>query len=185
MNKDAPFLLTFLQMQNIQTFCWFLLPLCPFAYEILPDSFLNQTRLCKINCKRNQSLSDRSMNIDGCVEGNFQICEAFLTIDFSSRFVSYGFDTADNLDENTTNSSLLRADLATKYVSYLRTNITAIRYRHLTMKFSDENPYRLNIKYCKTRENDVDRIDLTFFVDCRTQIDDVSEICPRFTKTED
>lgn len=144
-------------MHNHQSIWFLLLPLCldlshVRTYDILPESFINQTRLCQINCTQHQTLSDRFTTIDGCAEGHFQICEGYLKIDFSSRSVSYGFDTADNLDQDTANTSALRADLGTKYMPYLRTNITAIRYRYLTMKFNEKNPHQLNIKYCKTHE---------------------------------
>ena len=49
------------------------------------------------------------------------------------------------------NSSIIRKDLIQDYLSYLETDITAIRYRQLIMKFSKINPYKLNINYCKFR----------------------------------
>ncbi len=112
---------------------------------MLPDSLLNRTQLCQINCTRNQTMSDNFQKIPECIKGQFKICEAYLGIDFSSKRVSYSFTTADSSE----NSSVLRADLVNDYLSYLQTDITAIRFRQLKMKFSKINPHRLNINYCK------------------------------------
>ncbi|CAF1251053.1 unnamed protein product [Adineta steineri] len=86
-----------------------------------------------------------------CKQDHFKICEARLTMDFNTKFVSYSLTTADADD----NSSLIRADLVEDYLSYFNTDITAIRFRQLKMKFSKTNPHELNINYY-----------------CRTQIDD-------------
>ncbi len=115
------------------------------SYEMLPDSLLNRTQLCQINCTQNQTLSDKFQRISQCSIGQFRICEAYLGIDYYNQRVSYSFTTADAMD----NSSVIRADLMNDYLAYFETEITAIRFRQLRMKFSKINPYRLNIRYCK------------------------------------
>jgi hypothetical protein len=90
-------------------------------------------------------MSDDFQRIAECTEGQFKICEAYLGIDFNTRLVSYSFTTTDKIENNTNNSSLIQAD----YLPYIETNITAIRFRQLTMKFSKANPHRFNINYCK------------------------------------
>ncbi|CAF3425261.1 unnamed protein product [Rotaria sp. Silwood1] len=122
---------------------------------MLPDSLVNRTQICQINCTQNQTMLDNFKKISGCVKGHFKICEAYLSMDFNTQLVSYSFTTADAIDIVNENSSLIRADLVMNYLSYIKTDITAIRFRQLTMKFSKTNPHRLNINYF-----------------CRTQIDD-------------
>jgi hypothetical protein len=112
---------------------------------MLPESLVNRTQLCQINCTRNQTISDKFEKIPQCIIGQFRICEAYLGIDYNSKLVSYSFTTADAMD----NSSVIRADLMNDYLTYFDTDITAIRFRQLKMKFSKLNPYRLNINYCK------------------------------------
>jgi hypothetical protein len=114
---------------------------------MLPDTLINRTQSCQINCTKNQTLSDNFQKISECTIGQFKICEAYLGIDFTNKLVSYSFTTADG-NENE-NSSILRADLIENYLSYIKTDITAIRFRQLKMKFSKINPHRLNINYCK------------------------------------
>lgn len=126
------------------------------SYEILPDSLINRTQSCQINCTRNQSLLDNFQKISECSLGDFKICEAYLDIDFNSKLVSYSFTTADGIENE--NSTVLRADLVENYLSYFKTDITAIRFRQLKMKFSKTNPHRLNINYCKS-------IELKIFID--------------------
>ncbi|CAF1093430.1 unnamed protein product [Rotaria sordida] len=124
-------------------------------YEMLPDSLLNRTQICQINCTQNQTMLDNFKKISGCIKDHFKICEGYLSMDFNTQLVSYSLTTADAIDIVNENSSLIRADLVTNYLSYIKTNITAIRFRQLKMKFSKTNPHRLNINYF-----------------CRTQIDD-------------
>jgi len=112
---------------------------------MLPNSLLNRTQLCQINCTRNQTISDNFQKISQCIKGQFKICEAYLGIDFHNQLVSYSFTTADGNE----NSSLLRIDLVENFLSYIETDITAIRFRQLKMKFSKLNPHRLSINYCK------------------------------------
>jgi len=92
-------------------------------------------------------MSDKFQKISECTTGQFRICEAYLGIDFTRKLVSYSFTTADG-NENE-NSSVLRADLVENYLPYINTDITAIRFRQLKMKFSKMNPHRLNVNYCK------------------------------------
>jgi hypothetical protein len=113
---------------------------------MLPNSLLNRTQLCQINCTRNHTISDKFQKIPQCIKGHFKICEAYLSIDFHNQFVSYSFTTTDDIENE--NSSILRADLVDDYLSYIKTDITAIRFRELKMKFSKINPHRLNINYC-------------------------------------
>ncbi len=115
------------------------------SYEILPDSLLNRTQLCQINCTRNQTMSDKFQKIPQCTIGQFQICEAYLSIDFNNQLISYSFTTADAIE----NSSSIRTDLVNDYLSYIKTDITAIRFRQLKMQFSKSNSHQLNINYCK------------------------------------
>jgi hypothetical protein len=119
------------------------------SYEMLPDSLLNRTQMCQINCTQNQTIFDKFQNISQCVKGQFRICEAYLGIDFNTQLVSYSFTTADTMEIDNENSSSIREDLVDDYLSYIKTDITAIRFRQLEMKFSKENPYRININYCK------------------------------------
>lgn len=100
---------------------------------------------CQINCTRNQTFADKFAKIPQCTVDSVRICEGYLGIDFNEGLVSYSFTRADAVD----NASLIRADLMEKYRSYIDTNITAIRFRQLVMKFSQNNPYRLNVNYCK------------------------------------
>ncbi|UJR23249.1 hypothetical protein I4U23_026269 [Adineta vaga] len=120
------------------------------SYEMLPDSLLNRKQICQFHCTRNQTMSDNFQSISHCQKGHFKICEGYLGIDFHTKLVSYSFTIADG-----NNSSTIRTDLTKDYLSYIETDITAIRFRQLIMKFSKKNPYRLNIHYY-----------------CRTQIDD-------------
>lgn len=141
-------------------------------YEMLPDSLLNRKQLCQINCTRNQTMSDKFQRIFQCSIGQYRICEAYLTIDYHTQLVSYSFTTSDAMD----NSSVIRTELIDDYLKYFETDITAIRFRQLKMKFSKLNSYRLNIQYCKflyfLLHFDYEK----WLLDCRTQIDDVSDL---------
>jgi hypothetical protein len=119
------------------------------SYEMLPTSLLNRTQMCQINCTKNQTISDKFKRIPECIKGQFKICEAYLGIDFNTQLVSYSFTTADSMEIDNENSSIIRTDLVDDYLSYIKTDITAIRFRQLKMKFSKTNPHRLNINYCK------------------------------------
>ena len=120
-----------------------------YSYEMLPNSLLNRTQMCQINCTKNQTISDKFKRISECIKGQFKICEAYLSIDFNTQLVSYSFTTADSMEIDNENSSIIRTDLVDDYLSYIKTDITAIRFRQLKMKFSRTNPHRLNINYCK------------------------------------
>ena len=115
------------------------------TYEILPSSLLNRTQSCQINCTRNQTLAEKFGKIPQCTLVSVRICEGYLGIDFSNELVSYSLTRADAAE----NSSLIREDLMKDYRSYIDTDITAIRFRQLKMKFSKLNPHRLNLNYCK------------------------------------
>ncbi|CAF2108175.1 unnamed protein product [Rotaria magnacalcarata] len=127
---------------------------------MLPDSLLNRTQLCQINCTQNQTMFDSFKEASGCIKSHFKICFAYLTMDFSTHLVSYSFTTADGKDHVNENASLIRPDLVTNYFSYIKTEITAIRFRQLKMKLSKTNPHQLTINYF-----------------CRTQIDDFPISC--------
>lgn len=115
------------------------------TYEILPSSLLNRTQSCQINCTRNQTLIEKFGKIQQCSIVSVRICEGYLGIDFNRGLVSYSLTRTDTPE----NSSLIRADLINDFRSYIETDITAIRFRQLKMKFSKLNPHRLNINYCK------------------------------------
>ena len=43
-----------------------------YAYEMLPNSLLNRTQYCQINCTRNQTISDKFQNISHCIIGQYK-----------------------------------------------------------------------------------------------------------------
>lgn len=115
------------------------------SYEILPNALLNHQQSCQINCTRTQTFAENFQKIVQCSVVTVRICEGYLGIDFNEGLVSYSLTRTDAAD----NSSLIRADLMEEYRSYIDTNITAIRFRQLIMKFSPINPHRLNMNYCE------------------------------------
>lgn len=120
-----------------------------YCYDILPNSLINRTQLCQMNCTQNQTMSEKFQKPSDCIQDHFKICEGFLSMDFNTQLVSYSLATADGTDMTNENTSLIRADLAANYLPYIKTDITAVRFRQLKMKFSRTNPHQLNINYCK------------------------------------
>jgi len=56
-------------------------------------------------------MSETFQTIPECQKGQFNICEAYLSMDFTTQLVSYSFTTADANEMNTENSSSIRTDL--------------------------------------------------------------------------
>jgi hypothetical protein len=91
------------------------------SYGLLPDSLFTEVQLTLVTF--------RPTTI--CQTSHFEMCEANLAIDFGTRMASYACITADEGEDESLTTSLLRMDLAGDELSCIRTNCQFFFYSDL------------------------------------------------------